>query len=756
MRRPVIAALVALAILVPGVAMAQDTNFGLDQLSNIELGRQSLVETISDIVNVALGILGIVAFIIILYGGFLWMTSKGDEKVIAKAKRVIIDGAIGMAIVLASWAIAAFVLNLLGRGTGLIGDGGGDGPGGGETGAFRYLMWTDRYPDPNDLPAPRNSVAVVTFNQNLNCDSVTPQSVVLSRGGVALDNVHLRCSGRSLTIRSGSPCPAPLDQRAVPPAQPNACGSTPPITQCLTSNATLPDQQCQPQDPAAATVARCPSLTACGCFGSGSYTLLLKGGVRSAANPDVLEGTDPRRRYMQADVTWSFELSNELDTEAPRIAAVTPAPASTQPRNINVAIQFTKAVDPGTIKVLSAAAGANEVTDIGQASLRIYQNGNPVLGRIVGLTTRSVRWKPTGVCGGGAPASCGCFDPNADVRVEVHDGDDGIRGTNCVGLDTSSGPAGTTCTPQAQCTFQFRTNGSLDLERPVLNRAALYPAENADDVDRALQQGSTWPGHVVATLRDSSGIALDTVDYTTYVMANDVPTRNVLAGAASGDDRQFGLLPGTEVLAPSRAYTPALYGRGGLCSDDVVGITDMAGNALDGRQRWQFRTGDGVNGGAPLVTRVSPSSGPHGQCVTVLGYNLGCFSGAGDGPAQGGQLTAAGCQAASLPGELQVTDSSGGTTPVPGGDVISWSEIDRPTPCTPGVNCPASCAAATCASSCSSCSLVPNPAADSCQCPLPAGYSTRNQIVFSVPDAAANPSPSTPADVVVYPAYTNP
>ena len=760
MRRYFIAAIIAASLLLPVVALAQaDSNFGLDQLSSIEIGRQSLVDTISSIVNIVLGILGIVAFIIILYGGFLWMTSKGDEKQVSKAKKVIIDGVIGLAIILASWAIAVFVMNLLGRGTGINNPGGGgEDPGGGGTNTFRYLMWTDRSPDPLDAPAPRNSLVVVTFNQDLNCASITPESVVLSRGGTVLDNVHLRCSGRSLTIRSGTPCPAPLDREPVPLAEPNTCGSTPPINQCLRANAyftTPPAESCQPQDPAAATVAQCPGLRSCGCYTAGTYTLLLKGGTRSALNPNVLEGTDSRRRFMQSDVSWDFTLSNDLDTEAPRILSVTPDPDTIQPRNINVTVKFTKAIDPSTITVFANAVGPNQVTDPTLATLLITQGGSPVAGRIVGLTTKSVRWKPTGACGGGAPASCGCFDPNANIQVEVHDGADGIRGASCMSLDTTSGPAGMTCGGDV-CSYNFRTNGSVDLEAPTLNRTQLYPAENATDVDRALNVGASWPGRVVATLNDDSGIALDSVDYSTYLMANDVPTRQVDAGAILGSNQQFGLLPGTEVLAPNRTYLPSLYGTGGLCSDEVMGVQDNAGNALSGRQRWQFRTGDSVNGGSPLITRVSPNTGPHGQCVTILGYNLGCYTGAGDGPAQIGRWTGTQCLVAAETGEIKVTNSSGDLVDVSAGDILSWDEVDRPEACTPGINCSNSCQASTCGSTCGSCALVPNPAADSCQCPLPQNYATRNQIIMTVPTAAANPNPSTPADVVVYPAYSSP
>jgi hypothetical protein len=240
-------------------------------------------------------------------------------------------------------------------------------------------------------------------------------------------------------------------------------------------------------------------------------------------------------------------------------------------------------------------------------------------------------------------------------------------------------------------------------------------------------------------------------------MANDVPTLNV----GQRSSRQYGLLPGSEVLAPNRTYQPSLYGWGGLCSDEVGGIQDESGNALPGRQRWQFRTGESVNGGQPLITRVSPNTGPHGQCVTILGYNLGCFNGAGDGAARTGQWTGAACQSVSGSdvGKIEISNGSS-LTPVPDSDIISWDEVDRPENCTPGVNCPNSCQSSTCATSgagaCGSCALVPNPAANSCQCPLSPSYSTKNQILITVPSSASNPNPSSPAEVVVSPAYNAP
>ncbi len=58
-----------------------------------------------------LGFLGLIAVLIILYGGFTWMTSAGNEEKIAKAKKIIQSALIGMIVILLSWAIVTFVFS---------------------------------------------------------------------------------------------------------------------------------------------------------------------------------------------------------------------------------------------------------------------------------------------------------------------------------------------------------------------------------------------------------------------------------------------------------------------------------------------------------------------------------------------------------------------------------------------------------------------------------------------------------------------
>jgi len=87
---------------------------GIEEVeSEIELGKRDIRATIASIINVAMGLLGIIAVVIILIGGFQWMTAGGNEENVDKAKKRIIQGVIGLAIILASWAIARFVLESL-------------------------------------------------------------------------------------------------------------------------------------------------------------------------------------------------------------------------------------------------------------------------------------------------------------------------------------------------------------------------------------------------------------------------------------------------------------------------------------------------------------------------------------------------------------------------------------------------------------------------------------------------------------------
>ncbi len=70
-------------------------------------------DIIVGILNIILGFLGIFMVCLMVYAGFLYMTAGGDEKKTTAAKGYITNSIIGIAIVLAAFAITWFVTNTL-------------------------------------------------------------------------------------------------------------------------------------------------------------------------------------------------------------------------------------------------------------------------------------------------------------------------------------------------------------------------------------------------------------------------------------------------------------------------------------------------------------------------------------------------------------------------------------------------------------------------------------------------------------------
>ena len=79
----------------------------------IVLGDRDPRSMATQIINTALTILGVLSVVIILLGGFKWMTAAGNEDKVNSAKKILGAGIIGLVIILAAWGIARFVLTQL-------------------------------------------------------------------------------------------------------------------------------------------------------------------------------------------------------------------------------------------------------------------------------------------------------------------------------------------------------------------------------------------------------------------------------------------------------------------------------------------------------------------------------------------------------------------------------------------------------------------------------------------------------------------
>lgn len=74
------------------------------------LSSTSVPQIVGNVIKVILGISGTVALIFIVWGGIQWMISKGEESKIASARKLMVSGMVGIAIIAAAYAITDFVI----------------------------------------------------------------------------------------------------------------------------------------------------------------------------------------------------------------------------------------------------------------------------------------------------------------------------------------------------------------------------------------------------------------------------------------------------------------------------------------------------------------------------------------------------------------------------------------------------------------------------------------------------------------------
>ncbi len=66
---------------------------------------------LGNIIGTVLSLIGVIFFILMVYGGFLWMTAHGDAGQVDKGKETIIAAVIGIIVISASYALTTFIFN---------------------------------------------------------------------------------------------------------------------------------------------------------------------------------------------------------------------------------------------------------------------------------------------------------------------------------------------------------------------------------------------------------------------------------------------------------------------------------------------------------------------------------------------------------------------------------------------------------------------------------------------------------------------
>ena len=124
MKKKLLIGLTCLMLVFLVMPMAADAQRGGEDTFGVEAVEEGLDGSLTEaeprevaarIINVALGFLGIIAVVLVLYGGFMWMTAAGNEERVTKAKQILTAALIGLVIIIMAWGLTRFVMDELMR-----------------------------------------------------------------------------------------------------------------------------------------------------------------------------------------------------------------------------------------------------------------------------------------------------------------------------------------------------------------------------------------------------------------------------------------------------------------------------------------------------------------------------------------------------------------------------------------------------------------------------------------------------------------
>ncbi len=303
---------------------------------------------IARVIRAALGLLGIILLVIIIYAGYLWMTAGGNDEQIGKAKSIIRNAVIGLVIVLSSYAITQFIISKLldaiggpqrGPGVNIMATTNFQG-----SGALGHII-RDHYPMRNQVEVPRNTSIFVTFTK-----PVRPESFIDDSTG---DGIYGNCKA---TIENWW----------------NDCDRVKNVNNVL-SDTLINIKKTETGESIFGAVALTSSSTVGGV--EGVFTIVLKPITRAEDAKGGFLGSETEKimysvrlgpsielnernssgQYVSAFeqrilgnnyYEWSFTTSLSLDFSPPTIKSVFPVRNTKEPKNTAIQIEFSEPINP--------------------------------------------------------------------------------------------------------------------------------------------------------------------------------------------------------------------------------------------------------------------------------------------------------------------------------------------------------------------------------------------------------------------------
>lgn len=283
------------------------------QAAGISGGTTDLPTLIGRIINIALGFVGIVLLGLLLYAGFLWMTSGGDPKKIETAKAYIRNAVIGIIIIASAFAIVNFILSQLegaimgGGGVGGFGTGAGGFPS--ASGSLGGGIIEYHVPAPNATGVPRNTAIVITYKAPILVPSMIQDwTVATSNTATGLNDSVVKIFPTDTT--------------------------RPPLTSAQARVSVTADHK--------TFVIRPVDLLGSPTANMG-YTVQLMPGPTGLRLED---GSPAFTGAFSSGYQWQFEVSTLVDNTPPQVVSVVPISSGLYAPNIVVQVNFSEPVDP--------------------------------------------------------------------------------------------------------------------------------------------------------------------------------------------------------------------------------------------------------------------------------------------------------------------------------------------------------------------------------------------------------------------------
>ncbi len=382
--------------LLPDFAFAQiDT--GLNEVSGTGLSDTDPRVVVARVIRVALGFLGVVALVLILFAGWLYMTSGGAPDKVDKAKKILSSAAVGLVIVLSAFAIASFILNALlgsvGSGTGGGGGGGGGGFNSGVPTSGNSII-ESHYPERNQRDVPRNTSIVITFKEAINPGEMINDDYNPGAGNILGDWDDLNFNGR---VDAGEPHDTINENFALLYKQVD--GSTNLLTDAYARVSS--DHKTFLFKPIAPAYLGSPSESI-------EYVMALSEQLRKENGDRAFSGL--------TGYEWSFEVSTIIDVSPPRITSIIPKINSLEPMNVVVQVNFNEAVNPFAVTGATADGFDNLVVSEWLEPLPNIVEGNFYISN----RYRTVEFLTESLCGRN---SCGdnvyCLPATSSIEVLI-------------------------------------------------------------------------------------------------------------------------------------------------------------------------------------------------------------------------------------------------------------------------------------------------------------------------------------------------